>query len=120
MAKSASPVRRGNPLSLLVAATIGVGAASMTQTPGTPAPTVTPTPTPTTAPTPRPQPPTRDPHTPGYVTARELPDGTVPPPDADGNFIIGPTHPPAPETIPQDGVPQGAVYKFTMLSLIHI
>jgi enterochelin esterase family protein len=102
----------------LVAATVGVGAASVAQTPGTPAPAVTPTPTPTptTAPTPRPQPPTRDPHTPGYVTAKELPDGTVPPPDVDGNFIIGPTHPPAPETILQDGVPQGAVYKFTMSS----
>ena len=35
--------------------------------------------------------------TPGYVTAKELPDGAVPPPDADGNFIIGPTHNPAPE-----------------------
>ena len=32
------------------------------------------------APAPRPTPPTRDPHTPGYVTAKELPDGTVPPP----------------------------------------
>ena len=40
----------------------------------------------------RPTPPTRDPHTPGYVTAKELPDGAVPPADADGNFIIGPTH----------------------------
>ena len=37
----------------------------------------------------RPQPPTRDPHTPGYVTAKELPDGTLPPANADGNFIIG-------------------------------
>ena len=114
MAKRASQMRRGNPLGLLFAATIGVGAASMTQTPGPPAPAVIATPT--TAPTPRPQPPTRDPHTPGYVTAKELPDGTVPPPDEDGNFIIGPTHPPAPETIAQDGVPQGAVYKFTMSS----
>ena len=40
--------------------------------------------------------PARDPHSPGYVTAKELPDGAVPPPDADGNFIIGPTHPKAP------------------------
>ena len=44
------------------------------------------------APPARPTPPTRDPHTPGYVTAKELPDGAVPPADADGNFIIGPTH----------------------------
>ena len=43
-------------------------------------------------------------------TATELPDGAVPPPDADGNFIIGPTHTPAPEMTVQDGVPQGTVY----------
>ncbi len=46
---------------------------------------------------PRPTPPTRDPHTPGYVTAKELPDGTNAPANADGNFILGPTHNPAPE-----------------------
>jgi enterochelin esterase-like enzyme len=66
--------------------------------------------------TPRPTPPTRDPHTPGYVAARELPDSTVPPATADGNFILGPTHPPAPETTVQPNVPQGAVFEFTMNS----
>jgi len=60
--------------------------------------------------------PTRDPHTPGYVTASELPDGANPPADADGNFIIGPTHNRAPEMTVQDGVPQGMVYNFTMNS----
>jgi enterochelin esterase-like enzyme len=71
----------------------------------------------TPAPAPaRPTPPARDPHTPGYVTATELPDGAVPPADAEGNFIIGPTHPPAPETVVQPGVPQGDVYTFTMSS----
>jgi iron(III)-enterobactin esterase len=45
----------------------------------------------------RPTPPTRDPHTSGYVTAKELPDAIVAPKDADGNFILGPTHNPAPE-----------------------
>src|SRR5947209_2350877 len=45
----------------------------------------------------RPTPPTRDPNTPGYVNAQELPDGTLPAPNADGNFIIGPTHNPAAE-----------------------
>ena len=50
----------------------------------------------------RPTPPTRDPHTPGFVAAKELPDGDVPPADADGNFIIGPTHKPAPEMTVQD------------------
>jgi iron(III)-enterobactin esterase len=64
----------------------------------------------------RPPPPTRDPSTPGYVTAKELPDGTLPPPDADGNFIIGPTHDPAPEMAVQQGVPQGEVHNFTMSS----
>jgi enterochelin esterase-like enzyme len=64
----------------------------------------------------RPAPPTRDPHSPGYVAAKELPDGTIPSPDADGNFIIGPTHTPAPEMTVQEGVPQGAVYEFTMES----
>ena len=42
-------------------------------------------------------PPTRDPHAPGYVKAKELPDGALPPANADGNFIIGPTHTAAPE-----------------------
>jgi enterochelin esterase family protein len=61
-------------------------------------------------------PPTRDPHTSGYVAARELPDGTNAPTNADGNFILGPTHNPAPEMIVHEGVPQGMVYEFTMNS----
>jgi len=64
----------------------------------------------------RPTPPTRDPHTPGYVSAKELPDGAVPPIDVDGNFILGPTHSPAPEMIVRDGVPHGEVHEFTMSS----
>src|SRR5882724_6387191 len=64
----------------------------------------------------RPTPPTRDPNTPGYVTAKDLPDGANPPAKADGNFILGPTHNPAPEMTVQDGVPQGMVYDFTMAS----
>lgn len=65
---------------------------------------------------PRPAPPTRDPHTPGYVKAKELPDGAVPSPKQDGNFIIGPTHNPAPETTVQPGVPQGTIVEFVMES----
>ncbi len=61
-------------------------------------------------------PPTRDPQTLGYVTAKELPDDTVPPPDAQGNFIISPTHSRAPEMVVQTNVPQGTVYEFTMNS----
>src|ERR1051325_8668885 len=64
----------------------------------------------------RPTPPTRDPNTPGYVKAKELPDGELPPPNADGNFIIGPTHNPAPEMTVHEGVPQGKVIEFTMES----
>lgn len=64
----------------------------------------------------RPPPPTRDPNTPGYVKAKELPDGAVPPPTEDGNFIIGPTHKPAPEMTVKEGVPQGTVHTFTMES----
>jgi iron(III)-enterobactin esterase len=64
----------------------------------------------------RPTPPTRDPNSPGYATAKELPDGTNAPADADGNFIIGPTHNTAPEITVQEGVPQGTVFTFTMNS----
>ncbi|MDQ2777391.1 MAG: alpha/beta hydrolase-fold protein [Acidobacteriota bacterium] len=77
------------------------------QTPVAPAPNARPA---------RPTPPTRAPNTPGYVTAKELPDGTNPPANADGNFIIGPTHNPAPEMTAHEGVPQGSVFEFTMNS----
>ena len=60
----------------------------------------------------RPLPPTRDPHTPGYVTAKELPDGEVPPADANGNFILGPTH----TVEPVSGTPHGTVVQFVMSS----
>src|ERR1700681_3952566 len=74
------------------------------------------TPAPSPQPTARPTPPTRDPDTPGYVTAKQLPDGANAPANADGNFILGPTHNPAPEMTVQEGVPQGVVYNFTMES----
>ncbi len=61
-------------------------------------------------------PPTRDPNTEGFVKAKELPDGKVPPADAEGNFIIGPTHNPAPEMVVQEGTPQGKVHNLTMKS----
>ncbi len=66
---------------------------------------------------PRPAPPTRDPNSPGYVSAKELPDGAVPPVNASGNFIIGPTHTPAPEMTVGENVPQGTVHNFTMSSV---
>src|SRR3569832_2313311 len=61
-------------------------------------------------------PPTRDPSNPGYPRATELPDGTLPPPGAEGNFIIGPTHNPAPETLAKEGVPRGTTKSFTLSS----
>ena len=65
----------------------------------------------------RPPAPTRDPLAAGYVKATELPDGQVPPVEADGNFIIGPTHDPSPEMSPVgDGMPKGDIYKFTLHS----
>src|ERR1041384_6300423 len=64
----------------------------------------------------RPTPPTRDAHTPGYVIAKELPDGENAPATVDGNFILGPTHKPAPESAANEGVPQGTVYNFTIES----
>ena len=61
-------------------------------------------------------PPTRDPHTAGYVAATELPDGQNAPPDKDGNFILGPTHPVAPESVEHPDVPHGTVIEFIMNS----
>jgi iron(III)-enterobactin esterase len=64
----------------------------------------------------RPTPPARDPHSAGYVSAKELSDGTIPPADADGNFIIGPTHNPAEELSIADKPLKGKVVEFTMNS----
>jgi Putative esterase len=61
-------------------------------------------------------PPTRDPSNPNYPRATELPDGTLPPSGAEGNFIIGPTHAPAPETAAKEDVPRGAITSFTLSS----
>jgi len=64
----------------------------------------------------RPTTPTRDPGTPGYVPARELPDGANAPANVDGNFILGPTHNPAPEMDLTGSGLQGTVVEFTMNS----
>jgi iron(III)-enterobactin esterase len=61
-------------------------------------------------------PPTRDPHTPGYVTATDLPDDTLPAPTQNGNFILGPTHTAAPESTVNPNVPQGTLTDITMSS----
>ena len=65
----------------------------------------------------RTEPPVRDPHTPGYVTATELPDGVIPKPDEDGNFILGPTHAPSSEATANPAVPQGEVFEILMNSM---
>src|SRR4051794_7970510 len=93
----ATPMRSAHPLiPTVIAIVIGV-TVSMAQNQNPAPPTQPATPAAT-----RPAPPTRDPHTAGYVSATELRDGWVPPRDADGNFIIGPTHTPAPEMAARD------------------
>jgi enterochelin esterase family protein len=79
-------------------------------------PAVSQTALPAGIPTARPTPPARDPHTPGYVAAKELPDGANAPAQANGNFILGPTHTSAPEMSDRDKVPRGTVIEFTMSS----
>jgi enterochelin esterase-like enzyme len=64
----------------------------------------------------RPPAPTRDAHTPGYVEAKDLADGELPPADQDGNFILGPTHSPAPEAVAHEGIPHGDVGEFVLTS----
>ncbi|MBN9509234.1 MAG: esterase family protein [Alphaproteobacteria bacterium] len=64
----------------------------------------------------RTSPPTRDPSNPDYPHARELPDGTLPQAGAEGNFIIGPTHTRAPQTVAQADVPHGTLRSFTLSS----
>jgi enterochelin esterase-like enzyme len=105
-----SIMRRLMSTCLIGLATIAT-ATSQTQ----PAPQAAPTPATPSRP-PRPPAPTRDPHTAGFVTANELPDGANAPANADGNFIIGPTHNPAPESSVQQDVPQGTVIELTMNS----
>jgi enterochelin esterase family protein len=61
-------------------------------------------------------PPTRDPNSSGYVAAKELPDGSLPPASLDGNFVIGPKHDAAPEMSALAGTPEGTVIEFTMSS----
>jgi iron(III)-enterobactin esterase len=99
----------------------GVGPAIAQVVPASPTPSPVPVATSTTAHTvasapAHAAPPTRDPHTSGYVTAKELPEGAIPAADVDGNFILAPTHTAAPEAAVQPGVPQGTVIEFTMSS----
>ena len=62
----------------------------------------------------RPQNPTRDAHTSGLWTRRSCRMEKCRRQTPRADFIIGPTHMPAAETIVHEGVPQGTVYEFTM------
>jgi enterochelin esterase-like enzyme len=64
----------------------------------------------------RPPMPVRNPHSPGYVDAKDLPDGTNAPATQDGDFVLGPTHTASPDSEPHPRVPQGTVSEFTMSS----
>ena len=90
------------PRTCLFAALLLVAPVLHTQTPALPAPPA------------RPVPPTRDAATPGFVAAKPLSDGALPPSSAEGNYILGPTHAPAPETLPRPNVPHGAVSEFVL------
>jgi enterochelin esterase family protein len=93
---------------LMVSASVALG-----QGPGAPAEVMTPA----TAAHPARRPnPLRDPKAPGFVKAKELPDGAVPPLNVDGNFIIGATHNRAPEFEMNESVPKGTLIEFTMSS----
>jgi enterochelin esterase-like enzyme len=94
-------------ISLIAGTAPAMAQSPAAQSPASAAPAARPT---------RPPNPTRDPLAPGFVTSKELPDGSVPPANADGNFIIGPTHKRAPETTAQPDVPKGAIFEFTMSS----
>ncbi len=63
-----------------------------------------------------PKPPPSDAKPSGMSAAKELPDGDVPPLDADGDFILGPTHKRAAELSAQKSVTQGTIHKLTMNS----
>ena len=104
-------------LALAIAAVVMTAVIPEAQTPAAPQqPSAT-----TPAPAPparanRPPPPTRDPRTPGYVEAKMLPGGDVPPADALGNFVIGPPYSPAAEMAGDPAVLEGTVHNFTMES----
>jgi iron(III)-enterobactin esterase len=96
-------------IAFIVSLTAGITSALAQDPPAT-------TPPPAAARPARPPAPTRDPNTPGYVAAKDLPDGANAPLNVDGNFILGPTHNAAPEMAVMEGVPQGTVFNFTMES----
>jgi enterochelin esterase-like enzyme len=97
----------GQVFPFVFAAIAAVAPLAYSQVPAPPAATARP---------PRPPMPTRNPHTPGYVKAKELPDGALPSPTENGNFIIGPTYTPTPELADPNRTLDGTVVEFTLNS----
>ena len=64
----------------------------------------------------RPPMPVRDPHAAGFVAAKDLAEGAVPPAGADGDFVLGEEHPAAAASSVHEGVPQGVVSEFVLRS----
>ena len=58
--------------------------------------------------------PVRSPTAKAFDHMTRLADGELPSAGAEGDFILGPTHPAAPEMKPQPGVPRGRIVRFTM------
>ena len=97
--------------SMILIAGVDAGRA-MAETPPPSTPPAAPAPT-------RPRrsaPSTRDPHSEGYVTATELPDGAIPRRRTTETSSIGPTHPRAPEMNEPDSGLQGTIFHLTMQS----
>jgi enterochelin esterase-like enzyme len=97
---------------IIVSATAAHAPAQTTAAPQQPVVLAPPPP----APGGRPTPPTRDPLTPGFVKATELPAGAVPSAGAYGNFIIAPPYSPAPDAASALAGLQGTVHNFEMHS----
>ena len=61
-------------------------------------------------------PPTRDPQAIGHVEATMLVDGSIPPIDVDGNFVVGPTHNDAPEISEEGSLLNGTIHEILLES----
>jgi len=86
------------------------------QTPAVPATPATSAQPPASAAPARPVPPTRAPDAPGAPAFTRVAPGQNAPVDANGDFLIGPDYPPAPELTAVAKVPKGTVRQFVMES----
>jgi enterochelin esterase family protein len=115
------------PFALLIGCAVSAALSSSSRGSDAPPQTPAPAPPPSFTRPPRPTPPTRAPDAPGTPkltpvgakpgdTALRGAPGMNPPVDAEGDFLIGPDYVRAPELTAVDGVPKGAVQRFTMKS----